>query len=326
VKLDNMNLSGSMGSALTLRQTEVQKTSVLKSVSDTYTEHAKIVFLFDVSGSMGMRVAADKTGQTYTDQYLWPAALLADVRTRVAAAINEFIMSGGMGCNESDLLKLVDDAPVGAVNAGPAFNPKDDEDLKARILRTDLIAYLGVAVDFSKKHQQPPTRLELVRKLAKSELQARFAKFPNSRVAVIPFASTAEVRFDDGKPEQLWPIVGNLAEGLGGGTDILKAIKKGVDCCRKHPSVVGLHHFILVTDGEDGSASMAISSWVPNLKASGIVLDYIHIGEEGCANAELRAACVALGGEYCVVNSEREFEAKFVEAVHRKLLPPPTNS
>ena len=71
---------------------------------------------------------------------------------------------------------------------------------------------------------------------------------------------------------------------------------------------------------------MAISSWVPNLKASGIVLDYIHIGEEGCANAELRAACVALGGEYCVVNSEREFEAKFVEAVHRKLLPPPTNS
>jgi len=92
-----------------------------------------------------------------------------------------------------------------------------------------------------------------------------------------------------------------------------------LDVCRKKPSPVGVHHFIIVSDGEDGSSNV-IGSWVPSLKASGVVLDYIHIGCE-YANKGLKKACEALGGIFVTVNSERDFESKFIEVVHRKMLP-----
>ena len=58
---------------------------------------------------------------------------------------------------------------------------------------------------------------------------------------------------------------------------------------------------------------------MPALKTSGVVLDYIHIGDE-YVNAGLAAACKALGGEFVTVNSERDFAKKFVDAVQRKML------
>jgi hypothetical protein len=217
-----------------------------------------------------------------------------------------------------------------------------------------MIVFFNIAVDFSKKLQQPPTRIDLVKKLAKQEIAGRFKKFPQSKVSVIPFSGHPVTLFDCQDPDNLWPALDLLSttwsaylchscgktydrntariacecggklkmEGSDGGTDILEAIREAMELCRKNPSPVGIHHIILVTDGEDFQAEANIGGWVPSMKASGVVLDYIHIGEASQANKGLKDACAALGGEYVNVNTERELEEKFIAAVNRLMLPP----
>ena len=59
MKLSDLSFTG--GNAVTLRSAAVERVSVLKKLDKVYDEHAKLVFLFDVSGSMGTAVA-----HTYT--------------------------------------------------------------------------------------------------------------------------------------------------------------------------------------------------------------------------------------------------------------------
>jgi hypothetical protein len=203
------------------------------------------------------------------------------------------------------------------------------------------------------------TRIELVKKLAKQEIQKRFVKYPKSSVSVVPFSGRPITLFDAQNPDNLWPALDSLdtawsaflcnacgkmipaqrynpgpvpicacsntpmtLEQADGGTDILAAIRRAMDLCRNKPSPVGIHHIILVTDGEDGNAEHTIATWVPAMKASGVVLDYIHIGNAAYANQGLKDACAALGGEYVAVNSEKDFTEKFIAAAERKMLPP----
>jgi len=104
-------------------------------------------------------------------------------------------------------------------------------------------------------------------------------------------------------------------------TEIMSAIRAAVEVCRKRPSLVGIHHVIIMSDGCDGGTHV-LPEWLPTLKASGVVLDYIHIGDES-VNDELKAACTALGGECVVVNSEKDFAERFAIACARPMLPPP---
>lgn len=315
-------------SEITLRRAEIQSTgSVLKSLGGMYDEHAKLVFLFDVSGSMSERVARDKEGKTFTDQYIWKEEKMVEIRSRVSNLASMIALDPMAALiAASDPLCALLDPPDADGNRG--FTA-DDEELKARIVRADLILELGIDVDRSKHNQQPPTRIELVQKLASQELHARFKKYPNSRMAVIPFANYPAVIFDDGDEAALDPAISGLGIGCNntdsGGTRILDAIAKAMEVCRKHPSSVGLHHFIVVSDGCDGVCSANIDQWVPTLKASGVVLDYIHIGEDSYHNKGLEAACKALGGEFVVVNTERDFTRRFVEAAQRLCLPPASN-
>ena len=71
MKLDSSSMDFGGASDIVLRKTEsVQTTtSVLKKLSGVYEEHAKLVFCFDVSGSMSERVAADKNKVGFADQY-----------------------------------------------------------------------------------------------------------------------------------------------------------------------------------------------------------------------------------------------------------------
>ena len=311
----NSNIDFSGTSDIVLRKTEsvqTTTTSKLTKLGGIYEEHSKLVFLFDVSGSMSSLVSRDKGGKSCVDSYTWTPELLAQIRQRVATV-------AGM----DPMVLLLGGDSVDVKLAGLAV-AKDDEELKRLVVELDLIGELGVPVNWAKHNAKPPQRIELVKKLAKSELQARFAKYPDSRVCVIPFGSQPVVAFDDGAADQLWPLLDRLStcmDGTGGGTDIMRAIRAGVEACRKHPSMVGVHHFIVVSDGEDGG-TREIGGWVPSLKASGIVLDYIHIGDS-TVNEELRDACKALGGECVTVNTESEFESRFVEATRRLCLPQP---
>lgn len=344
MKLDNTNMTfGTTG--ITLRKQAVESNPFhKKTISDTYSEHAKLVFLFDVSGSMASPIARSVSGKAYSDIYIWSPEVLADIRNRVGTVINEMNFKRqtipdwslwDATEEEQELGKLRD------LQMGPGgefvFSSKDDEDLKDRILRADLTGYLNIPTDFSKKPIKPPTRMDIVKKLAKQEIMNRVKKFPKGRIAVVPFGDQPITLFDDGDPAQLETELDKLtdhgmtvthADGTssyaGGGTDILKAIRSGMEICRNKPSAVGIHHFILVTDGEDYTASATIPTWVPAMKASGVVLDYIHIGDSG-VNDGLKQACQDLGGDYISVNSEIELEEKFVQAINRPLLPPPAS-
>ena len=354
MKLDNMNISLT-GNEMTIRKTELKaQGSVLKKLDSVYDEHSKLVFCFDVSGSMEARVA-----KTFTDQYVWTPEILADIRQRAQDAINhcnalqmDLTMSVlPLMADEAKLVELCD--PTKGPQLVLNFTP-DDEELKERVVKRDMIGFFNLAIDFTKQHQEPPRRIELVKRLAQQELQNRFKKFPKSKIAVIPFGTYARPMFDDGVPDELWPALEELSCNLtihtcqkcgkrkasqayhemcevcnqsmtpfqfGGGTDIMNSIKVALETCRKKPSQVGVHHFIIVSDGGDGAVEVSIDQWIPVLKASGVTMDYIHIGDE-YANDGLKRACAALGGEFCIVNSEKDFEKKFVQAVNRLMLPP----
>ena len=226
----NLNLKGT---ELTVRKMEVAETPKLRKLGETYSEHAKLVFIFDISGSM----------------------------------------SSGVG-------KYVEGEKL-------------------------------------------PSRMELTKSVAKAQIEARFAKYPGSHVAVIQFGDGHDVLFDDGKPEELWPKLEEMdCHGRrSSSTDIMGAIRGAMTVCRKSPSPVGVHHFIMVGDGGDGGTRV-IDSWIPALKASGVVLDYIHIGESHYANEDLQRACLALGGEFVAVDSAEAFQERFLTAMNRLLLPP----
>lgn len=330
MKLDNMKVN-LKGNEITLRNVELEGKSVLKKLGSLYDEHAKLLFLFDVSGSMNTRVA-----KSYTDQYLWTPEFLTELRAKVADAVEKYnagqanpmaaamaaLLGGVPAAAEFDpeLLQLRDE--IVDPEAPLAFNPKDDDDLKERVVRADLIGHLDLKINWSETHEMAPTRMEIVRRLAKQEIAARFKRFPKSRVSVTIFAGKQKTIFDDGDPEQLWPELEKLDityEVDANHTDILGAIKAGMNICRAKPSQVGIHHFIMVSDG--GSEVSKLHDWLPTLRASGVVIDYIHIGDMH-GNEDLKTVCEALGGAFVCVNSEKAFEDKFVEVVNRPMLPP----
>ncbi len=336
MKLDNAAMTFG-GSALTTRKADVKPAA--KTMSDTYAEHSKLVFLFDASGSMSDKVVSDKYGATFTDQFIWTPERLQEIGEACARAIQKYadyearVMTGasdpdnddpGLDTFETLCVRLCRENFL----AAPA-TPTEDE-IKERIVRHDMTMDFGIMPTLGKR-QEPPSRMELVKKLAKAEINARFKKFPGARVAVIAFGGNAHVMFDDGDPAQVDAEIDKLNEnGMSpdgsysgklienGDTNIMGAISTGMEVCRAKPSAVGVHHFILVTDG---GAATNLLGWVANMKASGIVLDYIHIGDHR-TNDDVKAACEATGGEFMTCNTEKDIAEKFTLAAARLCLPP----
>lgn len=312
-----MNFTNNTG--LVLRKTALETESKIKPLNGVYDEHQKLVFLFDCSGSMNQLIA-----RSYEDQYTWTEEKMAEVRKKaedafaVKAQIDQ-IEDEALRATEMFLLgKDVHEMASWCDSVSGAAPP--DLELQQAVIRANMIGTLGVQVNWETHSEVPPSRIEVVKKLAHNELAKRIAKYPNGKLAVIRFGSGAAVLYEEGKDEaMLWKAVDELSAN-DGGTEILSAINVGMDVCRKHPSKVGIHHFVLVTDGGDTGGGW-IPDWIPVLKASGVILDYIHIGDEQ-PNQMIAEVCKATGGEYALVNSEKSLREKFVEAVQRRCLPP----
>lgn len=311
-----MELNFNNMTGLILRRTALEAESKIKPLNGIYDEHQKLVFLFDCSGSMSSLIA-----RSYETQYNWSEETMTKIRL---AAEDAYLRRAEVDAVPDELTRSLALMHLGGKviemaswcdSTGRAL---PDLDLQQRVIRNNMLLDFGVSVNWEDHDQKPPTRTEVVKTLAKSELAKRIARYPKSALTVLRFGSSAQVLYEEGMDEtQLWRAVDGL-DNADGGTDILSAVAAGMEACRRRPSKVNVHHFILVTDGEWWGD---LISWVPSLKASGVILDYIHIGD--CApNQQIAEVCKATGGEYALVNSEKSLREKFVEAVQRKCLPP----
>ncbi len=305
--------------SIVLRKTALETQSKLTSLNGVYDQYQKLVFLFDCSGSMSQMIASG-----YEDQYQWPEDKMAEIRKAAEeawhqkdAAMNE----PDENVRAANVFMLDPQVFILSQLCDSDGNALPDTELKREVIRHNLIGDFNIPVEWTKHTEKPPSRIGVVKKLAKSELEKRLKKYPTGQLTVIRFGSTAHPVYEESKDvAMLWKAVEQLDTNEGG-TDILNALSLGMELCRKSPSQVNVHHFVLVTDGEDWNAGSAIIDWIPTLKASGIVLDYIHIGDSG-KNEGIAQACKETGGNYALVNSEKALSEKFVEAVQRKCLPP----
>jgi hypothetical protein len=290
------------------------KPSVLRSLDSVYSEHQKLVFLFDRSISMKSRI-----GRGYPKAFYWTPELMMAIREQAAAASAE---ASRLKEEVGDLwtlmlghLKLLMASDL-CDSTGTPFS--DDEKLQEAVVRhDDLVRHFGVQINWEKFREMAPSRMDVVKKLAKRELSKRLEKYPNGQLSVIAFNHSPEVIFDREAPSKLWDALNKIE--VSGGTSILDALYEAMRLCRESPSSVGVHHLIVVTDGQDQVD--ALPKWVPTFKASGVVLDYIHIGD--CAsNAILEEVCRETNGEFVSVSTEADLDKKFVAAIERKCLPP----
>lgn len=305
--------------ALTVRRTALDATeSKVKPLDGVYDEFQKLVFLFDCSGSMNQQIA-----RSYEDQYQWTPEKMAEIRAKCEQAFTAKARADAIedkGLRAMEMFAL--GSEVFTLAGWCDYNGKalPDLELQQNVIRHNKLGDFNIPVNWLTHSDVPPTRIEVVQKLAHSELAKRIAKYPKGGLAVLRFGSDANVLYEEGHDETvLWNAVDTLLAN-DGGTNTLNALAAGIEVCRRKPSPVGVHHFVLVTDGQDTSGGNFFD-WIATLKASGVILDYIHIGD-GFPNGGIQAVCKATGGEYAHVNSEKALREKFIQAVERRCLPP----
>lgn len=316
--MTNTNEFVDFGSELMLRPKETVAETKMSKLSEQVEELAKLVFLFDKSGSMGGSLLPG-----LVKAYSWPDGCVAKIRTAfqaVADKVNVAVQAGDKPeavlshwNGEMSLLKVLD--YNGTTYSVPALT---DDKVKELVVDKDLLDYFGIRYDRSSGIPEM-SKVACVKKLASQEIDRRLAKYPNSDIAVVAFGSGAEVMSKTGDRASLERAIDCLG-AYDGSTQILAGISKAMAVCRESPSVIGIHHFMIVSDGGDPECSAHIAEWIPSLRASGVVLDYIHIGTEAELNQPLAAACRELKGDAVAVNNTGALETRFIEQATRLML------
>lgn len=254
--------------------------------------------MLDASSSMSQRLVGDDD----VEHYFWTPEVMH--RIEVLKRENEYF---------AELVQGLDEAAM-----------------KRKIVADQQIVYqLGVPLNFLRGDQRKPimTKMELVKYMAQDIIQTRIEKYPDAAVEVIRFESRAQLIWRSQTPSAMGSALDNIEAS--GGTSFVNAIRLGFDVSCQRPSKVGIHYFILVSDGEDWEAGvLTTDAWVKAFKDGGIVFDFIWIAYKG-ANpentsgvCECKKLCELTGGEFSVVTTPWEFKQKFIEASSRKMLPP----
>jgi hypothetical protein len=268
-------------------------------------------------------------GASQVRLFVWSKEKMEEIALAIAGAVDTV---SAWAAAEAKYALTCDDSVFDNIEAPSPDDLKvaqldglEDLELKKRILQLDLNRTFGVPYDYEafQSGRRLDTRLALVQKMADRMVRERKEKFPDSDTQVIAFDNEATL-LPSGTTEQLIKAIQELQ--VGGSTSILRALKLAMDTCNHVPSPVKLHHFVLVTDGEDYD-TMNIDKFVPAMKEMGVVLDWIFIANPGdtasrdAATMAIKAAVDATGGTFTIVTTADEFETKFVEASTRLLLP-----
>jgi len=305
------------------------RTPKSRSLTDIYTEQQKLVFLIDVSGSMEDTVA----GASSIEMFSWNEHDMKNISERVQQALNEVSVyeDAAAKANGALLDQGVDPEsidvpePSGSTMAWVSLQGLEGDELKHMVIQKGLDKQMYLYK--TDKYRELATKLGLVKKMAQRMVEERFQKLPDADIACLTFDTRTEaLPFND--KDGLVNALGKITAR--GGTNIYGAIEAAMEACQHAPSVVNLHHLVLVTDGEDHSA-IRLPDLIPAMKKQGVVLDFIWIKQPYETGSDRAAAAIQkvvaeTNGTYTEVSNADEFTSKFIAATTRLMLPPGSNS
>ena len=298
-----------------------------RSLAEIYSERQKLIYLIDVSGSMADIVAgaADASMFSWSDSAIKSAkekaakaaAKMASYQEAATVAIQAAVEEG-MDIQDVPVVEPSQDELKWAELDG-----LDDEALKVEVVRKNLYHDLWLMPLQDKRDLC--SKLGLVKKMASRMIDERLQKYPDADIMCATFTHEVNILPVTSKEAMLLALEGTRPTG---GTAIHRAIATIIEACKKRPAKVNLHHIVLVSDGEDGSAT-SLPDLLPQMKELGVVLDFIYISQPGeqdsyrTAVAEtIKEVCIATNGTYTVVTNADEFTTKFIAASQRLMLPP----
>lgn len=321
--------SESMGLVVTKKTTAKANTGGPKSQAEVYDQFMKLVYMFDISGSMSERILEEPTKPEHLsfDDYE-----LMRLNRRVEFALDQAKLleerRETMSDEEKSQFNEIEDSEEYA-----AFKKYKellgDADIKsvsvdrARQLIFENKLWEGLGITPNPALSTPDdSKLQLVKTNCKKYIEDRLNKYPTADIVVIQFDDKAEL-LDCNSKELLMDSIDKMFPR--GGTNIMQAIKYAKEICNKAPSPVNLHHFVLVSDGQDMGA-MEMEEYKDVLIESGIVFDFIFLSS-GYGNIKkvstlLKEVCKSTGGDYVEVKTKKDFEKKFLAASTRLCLPP----
>lgn len=297
------------------------------SLESIYEKNMKLVYLFDTSGSM----SANVIGKRDVEKFIWSEDVMEAIARNVKRAVEKVeqahaqLASALEGDEEEgdDMPEPIELDPI--TEAWFECADLTGDALKAAVLEHGLHTEIALSIDYSKtRHADFTDRMQLVKTSARKLIEERYAKYPDADVTAVAFElSRRELGGGLGKEALLDAIQGMIPTG---GTDIMAAIDFAMDICKKRPSKMHMHHFVLVTDSEDSGAAR-IREYLPKFQKAGIVLDFIHVTNplrhySSEAAEALIEVCKATGGEYQKVTTPEQFETRFLQASTRLCLPP----
>lgn len=168
------------------------------------------------------------------------------------------------------------------------------------------------------------SRTEAVKKYLRIFAEKRFQKYPEAQVGIIGFGSSPEIICYAGvKKDEVMQSIDALHSSLGG-TEIGKAMKRGLSEIGKTRSVVDAHHMIVITDGGDND-SASVNELRQQFMTMPCVLDVLYVNGESypVMKDALKSLCSETGGEFIEVSNEDEFAVKFLQVSNRLALPAP---
>jgi len=282
---------------------ETPGVGVGQSVEEIYDRYSRLLYVIDASGSMGEGMQQEDRA----NQYLWTDAILEKFRHLLA-----------QDEAESDAEEYEE----------PLAKEMSDEELKNHVVDNGLHNKFNVNLRYNPSYRgKGRSKMMAVKDAAREFVASRFKKYADALVTVFAFEGQPRLLAAGADEAQVLAGIDRLPNGGGGSTDIYRAVERALQEVENHPSAVKRHHVVLVSDGLDRGA-LQVPHLLPKMLDNGVVFDFIFIqGGTGMDRIDpdvlecLKAVCEKTGGEFQTVNTEKDFQQKFLAASNRKMLP-----
>lgn len=284
-------------------------------IDSIFDRYKKLLFLFDISGSMGEGMLPDEIEKMYhwsdvvLDQFL--KALQNDVRKnflnryigawmkptdaeldaeieKQLIAMHFQIMRMEIDEDSYDEEDLEKDAKAVVDQLG--IQEKANElffltygmepttagmDLKLYIIRQSLAQVYGIKLVPTGVQATSQRKIDVMQNAASQFVNERFSKCPDAIVMAYQFDDSPELITRDCTKDGLLKAIPHMHPR--GGTNIFSAIATALGEFKRSPSALGSHHIVLITDAESSDGLDVEKDQLPKMKELGVVLDFIQI-------------------------------------------------